>query len=272
MIKFSLLTASVLFFTISVKAQDTKKWVSLFNGKDLSGWDSYLGIPLDSAGKKLADKPIGPNYDPQHVFSVAKQDNVSVIRISGVVIGGISSKEEFENYHLQLKFKWGNLLQKYRDIKDSGLLYHSVGENAADSGAWMRSHEFQIQEGDCGDYYGCGGAFADVPTINGIYNPAGTLLTYSATSPQGRHVIRSVNAEKPAGEWNTIDLYCLGDTSVHMVNGKIVMVLYHNSQQDKDRTSPLSKGKIQLQSEGAEIFYKDIKLQFIAKLPDGLVK
>lgn len=248
-----------------------QNWLSLFNGKDLSNWDSYLGIPIDSAGKKIGNTPMGANTDPQRVFSVVKQDGVSVIRISGEVIGGIATKAEYENYHLQLQFKWGGWLHKSRKKKDSGLLYHSVGENGADSGAWMRSQEFQIQDGDCGDYIGCAGAMADVPAIKKVYTPAAPLVTISAKSPQGRHALKSANAEKPMGEWNTIDLYCFGDTSVHVVNGKVVMVLYHNSQQDKDEVKPLTKGKIQLQSEGAEVFYKDIKVEAITRLPDGLL-
>jgi len=45
------------------------------------------------------------------------------------------------------------------------------------------------------------------------------------------------------------------------------MILYHNSQLDNGQVIPLTKGKIQLQSEGAELFYKDIKIQAIEKLP-----
>ena len=50
------------------------------------------------------------------------------------------------------------------------------------------------------------------------------------------------------------------------------MVLYHNQQQEKDQVLPLTKGKIQLQSEGAEVFYKDVKLQAITKLPEAVLK
>jgi hypothetical protein len=35
---------------------------------------------------------------------------------------------------------------------------------------------------------------------------------------------------------------------------------------------PLTKGKIQIQSEGAEVFYKGIKIQSIDKLPAELLK
>ncbi len=47
-----------------------------------------------------------------------------------------------------------------------------------------------------------------------------------------------------------------------------MMVLYHDRQPDM----PLNKGKIQLQSEGAEVFYRKIKIQQLDKLPAELIK
>ncbi len=82
----------------------------------------------------------------------------------------------------------------------------------------------------------------------------------------------SVDAEAPLGEWNTLDLYCFGDQSVHIVNGKVVMLLFNSRQSDNGRIIPLKKGKIQLQSEGAELFYKEIKLQSIKEIPEVFLK
>ena len=72
--------------------------------------------------------------------------------------------------------------------------------------------------------------------------------------------------------WNTVDLYCHKDTSVHVVNGNAVMVLYNSRQQDGDRFTPLIKGKIQLQSEGAEVYYKDIFIEDIKGIPARYLK
>ncbi|HEX2860097.1 MAG TPA: DUF1080 domain-containing protein, partial [Lacunisphaera sp.] len=80
---------------------------------------------------------------------------------------------------------------------------------------------------------------------------------------------RSVDAEKERGQWNTLDLYCLGQTSYHVVNGVLVMILRESEQPDgKDGFIPLTKGKIQLQSEGAEVFYRAITVETIDRLPD----
>jgi hypothetical protein len=267
----------ILFgFTTSLKKDH---WKQLFNGKDLTGWDTYIGPDLDDSGKPITGTPIGLNNDPRHVFTIVKDNGENTIRISGENWGAISTKEEYENYHLQLQFRWGALLwgQKKGKKKDSGLLYHSVGKYGADYGAWMRSQEFQIEEGNCGDYWGVAGGMADMPAIKKseteyVYNPQGTLMVFSQDSPQSRHCIKQGDGENATGQWNTVDLYCHGDTSIHVVNGKVMMVLYHNRQLDNGKELPLTKGKIQVQSEGAEIFYKQIRIQSIDRLPAELVK
>jgi hypothetical protein len=255
------------------------KTVALFNGKNLAGWDSYLGPPLDDAGKKTSEVPIGLNVDPNDVFTIVNIDGQNAIRISGQNWGAISTKHAYADFHLQLMFRWGVLTwgQKKGRKKDSGLLYFSVGENGADYGAWMRSQEFQIEEGNCGDYWGVAGAMEDVPVLKKsdseyVYNSNKAMQTFSAVSKPGRHCIKQGDAENPTGEWNTLDLYCHGDTSVHIINGKVMMVLYHSSQSENGQAIPLAKGKIQLQSEGAEIFYKNITVGQVDKIPTEFLK
>jgi len=138
----------------------------------------------------------------------------------------------------------------------------------------MRSQEFQVEEGNCGDYWGVAGGLADIPVVKKsetdyVYNPSGALITFSEGSKQGRHCIKGADAENPTGQWNTLDLYCHGDTSIHMVNGRVMMVLYHNRQMDNGHELPLTKGKIQIQSEGAEIYYRQIQIEPIDRLPGG---
>jgi len=155
------------------------------------------------------------------------------------------------------------------------LLYHSVGTYGADYGAWMRSQEFQIEEGNSGDYWGVAGGMAVVPIIKSgdgyVYNPQGTLTNFKEGGAQGRHCIKRGDAENPSGQWNTLDLYCNGDTSIHVINGKVMMVLYDSKQLNDGQEVPLIKGKIQIQSEGAEVFYKEVKIQPIGQLPKELL-
>jgi hypothetical protein len=261
----------------SAKHIDRSGWKTLFNGKDLSGWDTYLGPKYDTVLKKTGTAP-GLNNDPSGVFSVVSVGKEKLLRISGECFGGISTVDEFENYHLQLQFRWGELkwAPRKKAKRDSGVMYHAVGPHGADGGNWMRSHEFQIQEGDCGDYWGCAGAIADINAKKDqnnlyVYDKTSDPVSFGLKMPAGRHCVKSPDAEKPSGEWNTVDLYCFGATSIHVLNGTVIMILNNSRQSDDGKEIPLTKGKIQIQSEGSEVYYRNIKICPIEKLPAGLL-
>jgi hypothetical protein len=268
----SLLVLSCILFSCG---QNPSKPEPLFNGNNLSGWDTYLGPTYDSVLNSFDSlRTMGLNKDPQQVFSVVQADGQPAIRISGENFGGLSTTREFKNYHLTLQFKWGTQRWNPRKDKkrDSGLLYHAVGQHGADYGFWMRSQEFQIQEGDCGDYWGVAGGSFEIPARKQneefVYDPAGQLFLFNEGNKEvGRRCIKSPDAEKPTGEWNTLEMYALGDTAVHIVNGVVNMILYRSSQLDSSSLTPLKQGKIQLQSEGAEVFYRNIFIQPIQKIP-----
>lgn len=265
----------------SVKApQET--WTSLWNGEDFTGWHSYLGTPFriekDSLGNIIA--PFGVDNDPMGVIKVVETDEGNAIRISGVAWGMIYTVKEYSNYHLKLKVKWGEEMHSPREQgpRDSGLLYHGFGPpGTADD--WMTSQELQIQEGDMGDYWPVGDVAIDVPSVPGndeyyIYKENAPLRTYYgaeilqtavADSLAKRRVLKAFDAEKPHGEWNDIELITYEGRSIHIVNGKVVMRLF-NSRLEQDN-HPLTCGKIILQSEGAEVFFKDLYLKDIKKLP-----
>ncbi len=264
------------FFFTEKKSQ---KWHHLFNGKDLKGWDSYLDYETDSFGKPVSPTKLGFNNDRLKVFSVVIENELPAIRVSGKIWGGLSTVEEFSDYHLQLQFKWGNTANwghKRGKKKDSGLLYHGTGEHGANNEPWLKSQEFQIEENNTGDYWGVAGAGVEINTINTvgrkyIYNPTGTVTTFSQSSYAGRHCEKIVDAEYPIGQWNTLDLYCLKGISVHVVNGKTVMVLKNSFQEKDGLKKPLTSGKLQLQSEGAELFYRNIRIRSISEIPPEIL-
>jgi Domain of Unknown Function (DUF1080) len=271
--KLTTLFICIIFLTSCSSEQE------LFNGKDLTGWDTYIGPAYDTVTQEFDKAKIGGlNSDPEKVFNVVQEDGQPAMRISGQHFGGISTIQEFSNYHLTLQFKWGKLKSppKKNSKRDSGLLYHANGDQAGDGSFWMRSQEFQIQEGDCGDYWGVAGALFDIPAIKKdsgeyVYDASGTMTTFMEGNEVGRHCIKNPDAEKSTGEWNIVELYCFGGTSVHIVNGVVTMVLFNSRQKVGGVVSPLTKGKIQIQSEGAEVFYRDLKVEEITSLPSGLV-
>ena len=245
-----------------------EKWKSLFNGKDLSGWVTYAG-PKEKDGE-----PLGLNNDQLKLFTVVEINGGKALRISGEINASIATKEEFENYHFVMEFKWG---EKLYTNYNSGLLYHSYGDFGAAHGVWMNSHEFQLLTGNIGDSYRMGNTYCEIPTLKNsegkyVYNKKGENRE---SKPQTGLVIvaKDNDYEKPKGEWNKIELYCYGRTSVHVVNGNVNMINFKSGKYvDGEIVEPLSKGKIQIQSEGGELFVRNIKIRSIDRIPDELLK
>lgn len=270
------LTLGALLLSVcaaSTSGADKDDWTPLFNGKDLSGWETWLGKPHKGT------EVLGLNNDPNKVYTVVEVDGKPAIRISGEVFGALTTKEEFENYHLKLEFKWGDKRwpPREKDVRDSGLLYHCVGKHGAAGTFWMQSLECQIQEHDCGDYWSVANAIVDVEGERKdgkgsvIYKKGGTKFTVPGKDT-GARIIKDADYEKKSGEWNTIELLTVGQTSVHIINGKANMVLTNSRRKDGDKEVPLTRGKIQLQSEGAEVFYRNVMLKPLKKIPDEYVR
>jgi hypothetical protein len=281
------LIGAILTFLITVFPQggpgDTA-WTSLLD-RDLSKWGMYLSykhqpgyngaIPLDRNGVPIA--PIGYDRNVNDVFSVSMEDGGAVLRISGEIYGCVFTKQEFRNYHLRLEVKLGSKKWEPRldEAMDSGILYHSQGECGVDYWrSWMRAQEFQIMEKGFGDYWCVGPTGGQIRMHNpnarndmGIYDPNGTLTPMGVGGTRTGFVRHNDNFEKP-GEWNTVELICYQDKSVHIVNGHVVMAISNSVYREGDALKPLVAGKIQLQSEAAEVFYKEILIKSISALPD----
>jgi hypothetical protein len=57
-----------------------------------------------------------------------------------------------------------------------------------------------------------------------------------------------------------------------MVNGVVTMILHNLRQSQANGEVPLTGGKIQLQSEGAELFYRNIWIEEIEYIPKKILK
>jgi hypothetical protein len=80
------------------------------------------------------------------------------------------------------------------------------------------------------------------------------------------HALAGSDQDKP-GEWNQLELVCYAGDCVHVVNGKVVMALANSRYRDGDKMKPLTGGKLQIQSEAAEVFYRDIEIRSIPAMP-----
>lgn len=256
------------FSLILLLSSCEKPWQPLFNGENLDGWDTWVGIPENDS------VPVGLNNDPLNLFTVVELDGEKAIRISGEINASLATKEEFENYHLSVDFKWGDeVFSRY----NSGLLYHSYGDFGVGLGVWMSSHELQLWTGNIGDSYRMGKSYCEIPMIKneeGKYNyKKGAESQPSIPDTDTKIVAKDGDYEKPHGEWNTVELYCFGRTSVHVVNGNVNMINYNSAKYlGEGNIEPLTKGKIQFQSEGGELFVRNIKIKPITEIPAELLK
>jgi hypothetical protein len=259
-------------------AEGTSEWKQLFNGKDLSGWDKYL------APKHGGREPLGLNNDPLGVFEVVQEENTQAIRVSGEIFGAITTHEEFGNVHIRVEYKWG--AKKWppraepKHYRDSGILYWCVGEHGAGSRAWMRSVECNIMEKGVGQWWAVAGTYIDIegkkvvlqddPRVpyrgesRGeqclVYTPGGPHLT------TGEGVTSLLDPEK-AGDWNVCEVIAWGNVCVHILNGEVVLVLTNPRFKDGGREVALTHGKIQLQSEGAELYYRKVEVRPLEEIP-----
>jgi len=270
----------------SCASHKEQTWKPLLDS-ELSHWDSYLSyqfkegydgsIPKDENGNDL--EPVGLSSDVQQhgVYTIVEDQSNPILKVSGEIYGGLTSKQVYRNYHLKLMFKWGDKVFSPRQklLKDTGILYHAVGEHGKEYWrSWMISQEFQIMRGHIGDYWSQGNSAIDIRTfipeyiMNPVADESQPFRSVGAQQSIDGFVLRKENYEKNEGEWNQLELICFEGKSLHIVNGEVVMVLQNSRTVDENGVAtPLVEGKIQLQSEAAEVFYKSIFIKNINNLP-----
>jgi hypothetical protein len=245
------------------EAKSPTEVIQLFNGKDLTGWYTWL------ADTKYED--------PRKVFTV----HDGMLHISGDGFGYVTTKDEYRDYRLVVEFKWGPRTWRNRadKTKDSGILVHCVGPDG-NSGNWMASIEYQIIQGGVGDFIVVGGKYADGSAVpmsltcevakdrdgETIWQKGGERKTFNrgrinwfGRDPDWKDVLgfRGKNdVESPDGEWTRCEVVCDGGTITNIVNGTVV-----NQGFDAFPTA----GKIIVQTEGAELFFRKIELHPIKK-------
>jgi hypothetical protein len=214
-----------------------KSAIALFTGSGLGEFDTFL-------------RSNGLNSDPDHVFQVEH----GTVHISGKEYGYMITKQSYGNYYLRAQFKWGEGTYGTRAgrARDSGILYNIEGAQKV----WPRSIEFQILEGGTGDFWITDGAALTARSGERVVGPAGTalLIDHFGKGPTEDDAgVRDPKGdlELPHGQWNTLQLIVRGDRVQQYVNGKLA----------NEGTSPFPKeGKILLQSEGAEVFFRSVTL------------
>jgi len=272
-------------FLANVALAAEAPWRPLFNGKDLAGWDTEMmilpdptwnvpGLQRDASGNYT--EAVGKNRDPLHVFTVTNLDGGPAIHVSGQGFGVMMTTAVFTNVHIRLQIKWGDLKwgKKIGQPFDTGLLYYchsEAGVAPTDSHkTWPRCFEFQIMQGEFGDLYALGAQITVPARRDGRlwrYDPAGTNTLFVMQPPVNNHCAHIVDPEKPKGDWNTLDLITFNGNSIHVVNGQVVMRLYNAQRLDGGAPAAIASGKICLQTEGGECYFRNVEFQPILEIP-----
>jgi hypothetical protein len=249
--------------------------IRLFDGKSLANFDGWL---VDHHAS-----------DPERVFSVVDQiDGAPAIRISGQVWGGLITKEAYRDYRLVAEFRWGGVTWGARATRarDSGVLLHGQGRPGNTgkdfNGPWMRSIEAQIIEGGVGDFIVVAGSDDTgtrlqpelTATVSADrlgffrYDASGAPRVFTGgqrinwserdvdrgSAPIGFRGVADL--EGHGTEWTRLEVIVEPDRITNIVNGHVVNVGTRPS---------LTRGKIMIQSEGAEIFFRRVDLYPLPK-------
>ncbi len=235
-----------------------EKPIRLFNGKDLTGFTTWL-------------KATGRN-DPKHVFSVVD----GVIRISGEGLGYLATDKAYKNYHLVLEYKWGKYTTDPKSVRNSGCLLNGIGpDGSAGDGAWRTCLECQIAQGCEGDLIVIRGKDEKGQVIpatvtsetetaadgNTRWKKGGRKTAYAGkqfwwSKHQPFFEERLDNRGKddvasPLDQWTRVECIAEGSHLTIKINGVTVNEFFD--------VMPAA-GKILLQNEGSEIYYRNVEL------------
>jgi hypothetical protein len=193
--------------------------VKVFNGKDLNNWTHYLWDPQAKA------------QDTKTPMSDVWFVKDGILHVTGKPTGYIRTRDEYENYKLVVEWRWPEGTTR----GNNGVLVHTTTPNAL--GQWPKSVEVQLAFGNAGDFWVIGTELM-VPDVE--------------KRRQGRrHLNLTDNSEKPAGQWNRMEIEARGDELKVWVNGDLV-----NHATKLNQT----KGAISLQSEGAPVEFRTVEL------------
>jgi hypothetical protein len=251
-----------------------KEVIKLFNGKDYTGLTTFL-----QDNRKV-------NEDPRKVFLVTD----GMLHFTGDGFGYARTNADYKDYHLIVEYKWGPRTWGSRKnaTKDSGILLHCIGPDG-NSGAWMASIECQIIQGGTGDFIlvNANKKLYDGPPLKvqmtcevelrkdgkrtaTVWKKGGEKKAFTGgridwfgRDPdwkdvlgfRGKNDVESPDVEGEKG-WTRVECICDGGKITNIVNGTVV-------NEGFDATP--AAGKILLQVEGAEIFFRKFELHPLKK-------
>jgi hypothetical protein len=158
------------------------------------------------------------------VWSV--QDGILVCK--GKPAGYLYTNRDFASFVLEVVWRWN---PDTKQAGNSGVLFRMTGEHKV----WPRSIEAQLMSENAGDFWNIG----DFP------------MQVDKERTRGRNTRKTHGNERPIGEWNEYQIIADGPWVQLRVNGQVL-----NEAWDCE----VVPGRICLQSEGAEIQFKSVRI------------
>jgi Domain of Unknown Function (DUF1080) len=249
--------------TEAAKSEDGK-WVRMFNGRNLDGWYTFL-------------QKHGRNRDPDRVITIED----GAIRLykhaedgSSVVMGYIATEKEYGDYHFRFEYRWGTKKFQPRAAlkRDAGLYYHIIGADAV----WPMALQFQVEQTNVGDLIALYGFQLDtwidpatksseVPTYQDPEKGGQSRVMGGKGIAYQKHLAGDFEVEG----WNKAEIVARGDSTVHILNGRVVNrgrhVRFVDSDDPKRPTRPITAGRIALEIEAAEIDFRNVEIRQLDK-------
>jgi hypothetical protein len=226
----------LLLITISSSCQTSKigkDGLSLFDGKSLSGW--HVDVP-----------EMDKNKDAVNPFLVRDEYLVTLGSPGGHLISNVS----ISNYRINLEYRFAG------NPGNCGALVH-VSKPRRLYEMFPQSIEVQLQSTNAGDFWLIG---EDLQVPN-MVERRGPIEKWGIDGNKNRRIPNLTgNVEHPPGEWNKMQIECLGNEIKVWLNGQLVNYGYN---------ATASSGSFALQSEGSEVEFKTVHWRPIKKLSNS---
>jgi len=210
----------------------TRSAKSLFNGKDLTGW--HVDVPHRDN-----------NPDAKPTFIVRDGMLVSL----GNPQGHLITDKEYENFRLEVEYRFA------AKPGNCGVLVNAYDPRALYK-MFPKSIEVQMNQTHAGDFW----CIVEDITVPDMVKRRGPKEKWGITEGKARRILNLTDgSEKPVGEWNRLDIECLGDQIKVWVNGDLV---------NHGTGCTASRGQIALQAEGSEVEFRKLELSNISELSE----
>ena len=208
-------------------ASAASKMISLFNGKDLTGWKA--DVPRKDT------EPSAPDS-----FIVRNGMLVSM----GEPRGHLITTSVHHNYRLEVEYRFAG------KPGNCGVLVHASTPRALDK-MFPQSIEVQMASGNAGDFW-CIMENIEVPNMEKRRPRKDPGQRFGGGPGDARRILNLTdNSEKPVGEWNRMVIEARGRTVKVWINDDLV---------NEGFNATAERGAIALQAEGSEVEFRKLQL------------